>query len=115
MTSKRTDTASSSRSTALPVTPDQPAARATAAAKAVPASRPRVPRPAPRTNPPPAPVQAAPDASDEQARRDRIALAAYLRAERAGFLTDPVQDWLAAERELEAHPPVPAHGAMHQA
>jgi hypothetical protein len=38
--------------------------------------------------------------SDE--RRRRIAHAAYGRAERAGFVGDPVEDWLAAEREVDA-------------
>ena len=38
----------------------------------------------------------------ENERRDRIALAAYLRAERRGFQGgDPVEDWLAAEAEID--------------
>ena len=35
-------------------------------------------------------------------RRDMIATLAYLRAERQGFTTDPVQDWLTAEAEVDA-------------
>ncbi len=35
--------------------------------------------------------------------RERVAVAAYFRAERRGFAGgDPVEDWLEAERELDA-------------
>jgi hypothetical protein len=37
---------------------------------------------------------------DSDAYRKMVELAAYLRAERSGFTTDPMQDWLAAEREV---------------
>lgn len=78
----------------------------------------KAPVPAPIANdvaqaPAPAPVE--PTASEEpptssarptispEERRRRIALAAYQRAERLGFgNTDPVEDWLAAEREVDA-------------
>ena len=42
----------------------------------------------------------APLAAEE--RRRLIARVAYARAERARFSTDPFQDWLAAEREVDA-------------
>ena len=52
---------------------------------------PAEPRPAPR----------APRVSREE-RHGMIARAAYGRAERSGFAGDPVQDWLHAEREVDA-------------
>ncbi|HEY5656204.1 MAG TPA: DUF2934 domain-containing protein, partial [Myxococcota bacterium] len=47
-------------------------------------------------------------------RRQMIAEAAYLRAERRGFGSgDPKDDWLAAEREVDSllakHPQITAH------
>jgi chromosome segregation ATPase len=39
--------------------------------------------------------------TDEQRRR-MIAEAAYFRAEHQGFCGDPVEDWLRAEREIDA-------------
>lgn len=35
-------------------------------------------------------------------RHQMIAKVAYRRAERAGFTTDPLHDWLMAEREIDA-------------
>ncbi|HKJ22760.1 MAG TPA: DUF2934 domain-containing protein [Gammaproteobacteria bacterium] len=62
--------------------------------KAASASRQRKPRPGPEQ-------AAAPITSDE--RTGLIARAAYLRAEQRGFVGgDPVEDWLAAEREVDA-------------
>lgn len=51
-----------------------------------------------------APIAAPPPrvALSSEERRRMIAGLAYGRAERAGFNTDPIQDWLMAERELEA-------------
>jgi hypothetical protein len=37
-----------------------------------------------------------------EGRHHMIALAAHGRAERAGFRSDPVSDWLVAEREVDA-------------
>lgn len=48
----------------------------------------------------PAPA-AAPPITREQRHR-MIACAAYGHAERAGFAVDPLQSWLAAEREIDA-------------
>jgi hypothetical protein len=49
-----------------------------------------------------APVTApTPTVSAEQ-RRSMIAEAAYLRAAQRGFHTDPVSDWLASEKEVDA-------------
>lgn len=49
----------------------------------------------PRTNP--GATELSPDA-----RRQMIAEAAYLRAEQRGFVAgDPLDDWLAAEREVD--------------
>ena len=50
-----------------------------------------------------APIAAPPPraALSSEERRRMIAGLAYGRAERAGFNTDPIQDWLMAERELE--------------
>ncbi|HEU4618283.1 MAG TPA: DUF2934 domain-containing protein [Gammaproteobacteria bacterium] len=40
--------------------------------------------------------------NEESERRERIALAAYVRAEQRGFQGgDPVEDWLAAEAEVD--------------
>jgi hypothetical protein len=43
----------------------------------------------------------APGVSGEERRR-LIARAAYGHAERSGFAGDPVEDWLVAEREVDA-------------
>lgn len=110
MSKKRNDPATAPRktSTALPVTsnlkattpvaaPPLPTAFATA-------SRPPAPRPTPRSVPL-RPQQANLStliAHNEQVRRDRIAMAAYLRAEQNGFCTDPVENWLLAEREIDS-------------
>lgn len=41
-------------------------------------------------------------ASDENARRERIALAAYYHAERRGFVENgELDDWLTAEKEVD--------------
>jgi hypothetical protein len=53
------------------------------------------PRVAPEASAPPSRV------SGEE-RRAMIARAAYGLAERSGFAGDPVADWLAAEREIDA-------------
>jgi hypothetical protein len=53
----------------------------------------------------PTPSPAAPVAKVRVSREERhrmIARAAYDHAERAGFAGDPVHDWLAAEREVDA-------------
>ncbi|WJW76109.1 DUF2934 domain-containing protein [Thiohalobacter sp. IOR34] len=42
-----------------------------------------------------------PEITPEQ-RYQMIAEVAYLRAERQGFAGDPVEDWLAAEKEVDA-------------
>lgn len=56
-------------------------------------------KPRPRRPREPAPVAEA----AEQARRHRVAEAAYYRALARGFEGgDPVEDWLAAEREIAA-------------
>ncbi len=103
MTKKRNDAIPAARktSTALPV-PPVPRAVAPITATTMPSSRQAAPRPTAR----PAAVRAAPSHSNvvsfnEQTRREYIATAAYLRAERAGFRTDPVDNWLAAEREID--------------
>lgn len=50
-----------------------------------------------------APVVAARRTISNDERRRLIALAAYYRAQRAGFgKTNPVEDWLLAEREVDA-------------
>lgn len=41
-------------------------------------------------------------APDWYGRWQRIAEAAYIRAERRGFRGDPIEDWLAAEAEVDA-------------
>ena len=50
---------------------------------------------------PPAVAEARPRISGEERRR-MIARAAYGHAERSGFAGDPVEDWLVAEREVDA-------------
>jgi len=50
----------------------------------------------------PAPVVAAPRKITGDERHTMIAKAAYRHAELAGFASDPVQNWLAAEREIDA-------------
>jgi hypothetical protein len=54
---------------------------------------------------------------NEQERRRRIAEAAYYRSERRGFAGNKeLEDWLEAERELDAqNEPIPASGGMSQA
>jgi hypothetical protein len=50
-----------------------------------------------------APVSAERPTISSEERRRRIALAAYRRAERLGFgTTNPVEDWLVSEREVDA-------------
>jgi hypothetical protein len=45
---------------------------------------------------------ATPTAAPDWYRRwQRIAEAAYIRAERRGFRGDPIEDWLAAEAEVD--------------
>jgi len=51
--------------------------------------------------PPAGGPQATPRISGEERHR-RIAEAAYRYAERAGFVSDPVSNWLTAEREIDA-------------
>ena len=43
------------------------------------------------------------NASNESSRHERIAALAYTFAQQNGFQTDPVQDWLAAERMIDAN------------
>lgn len=50
----------------------------------------------------PAPKGAAPRKITGEERHQMIAKAAYGYAERAGFTSDPLQNWLAAEREIDA-------------
>jgi hypothetical protein len=45
--------------------------------------------------------EALPSISSDERRR-MIEGLAYRRAERAGFRTDPIHDWLSAEREVDA-------------
>jgi hypothetical protein len=54
---------------------------------------------------------------NEQDRRRRISEAAYYRSERRGFTPNQeTEDWLEAERELDAqNEPVPASRGMSQA
>lgn len=47
-----------------------------------------------------APAARAPISSEERHRM--IAKAAYGRAERSGFRSDPIENWLVAEREVDA-------------
>jgi hypothetical protein len=62
----------------------------------------RKPRAAAKKAPPASAATAAPAVSADQ-RRGMIALSAYLRAERRGFSPDgQAEDWLAAEREVDA-------------
>ncbi len=62
----------------------------------------RKPRTAAKKAPPVSAATAAPAVSADQ-RRGMIALSAYLRAERRGFSPDgQAEDWLAAEREVDA-------------
>jgi hypothetical protein len=51
-----------------------------------------------------APANTAPPVITAEQRRELIAVSAWLRAERRGFgaTSDPVQDWLEAEREVDA-------------
>jgi hypothetical protein len=53
----------------------------------------------------------------DQERRKRISEAAYYRSERRGFASNQeVEDWLGAERELDAqNEPVPASRGMSHA
>jgi len=46
-------------------------------------------------------TRTAPTAPTIEERRQLVAKLAYFRAERLGFRTDPVEDWLWAEREVE--------------
>jgi hypothetical protein len=56
------------------------------------------PKPAPRAEP-----KAAPRAPISREERHRmIAKVAYAHAERAGFGSDPLLDWLSAEREIDS-------------
>jgi len=60
---------------------------------------------APAIEPPAAPIaEAAPAARriTNEERHRMIARAAYGHAERANFAGDPVNDWLTAEREIDA-------------
>lgn len=69
-----------------------------AAEKAAPRRRPAAEKPGT-----PAAGSAARAAVSEDARRAMVAQAAYLRAERRGFVGgDEVEDWLAAEAEVDA-------------
>lgn len=61
--------------------------------------------------PPPVEAKTAPEREVErprgrkishEERHQMIAKVAYGRAERAGFATDPLVDWLEAEREIDA-------------
>ena len=54
---------------------------------------------------------------NDQDRQRRISEGAYYRAERRGFAADKeLEDWLEAERELDAqNEPIPASGGMSQA
>ncbi len=74
-----------------------------AVAKAAKASAKKTAAAAPK--PPAAKRARALDASSAPTPEQRycmVAEAAYFRAERQGFLGDPVQDWTAAEAEIEA-------------
>jgi hypothetical protein len=46
-------------------------------------------------------IQKVANAISQEQRRELIAKAAYLRAEKHGFNTDPVDDWLTAEVEVD--------------
>jgi hypothetical protein len=56
---------------------------------------------APEVRTEPVVVALAPKITGEERHR-RIAKAAYRHAEQAGFRTDPLQNWLRAEREIDA-------------
>jgi hypothetical protein len=64
--------------------------------------------PASAVSEPPAPVRAPASAASplpfvsHEDRHRLIAVAAYRHAERAGFATDPMANWLLAEREIDA-------------
>lgn len=67
-------------------------------------ARAQVPPPAPPL-PPAEPEVAAPAQAKTvttEERREMIARLAYCNAERSGFTCDPVGNWLAAEREVDA-------------
>jgi hypothetical protein len=65
-------------------------------------------RPAPSSRPPsvdPSPFSRAVQAEDLLARHQRIATLAYQHAERRGFAPGgALEDWLAAEQEVDQHP-----------
>jgi hypothetical protein len=82
-----------------------PAPRSAGASSSTPSSE--AAPPARRATTPPrvqaAPAAAAPIAVSADARRSMIAKAAYLRAERRGFLPGfEEEDWLTAEQEVDA-------------
>ena len=90
-------------------TPVAPVAESPLAAASDPDHEPPKPRvtidPEPALEPEPArPAHTLPPprvALSPEERRRRIAEAAYFRAQAASFRTDPVADWLAAEREID--------------
>lgn len=88
---KRRNPARSRLLTAPEVLAVMAAPRAPAANGVRPAEPKAVATPAPR----------AVSVSNEERHR-RIARAAYERAERAGFNIDPLQNWLVAERQIDA-------------
>ena len=101
MASRRPSSESPRPATATPSTPTASAPESAIPAKA---ATPRKPR-APRAKKVTAPATLALIEISEDARRGMIAEAAYLRAERRGFVGDPEkerEDWLLAEAEVDA-------------
>jgi len=60
------------------------------------------PRPAPANDAACAPSEEARPSLSSEERHRIIAQIAYAHAERAGFQNDPLQNWLLAEREVDA-------------
>ena len=86
----------------------KPTAKSSAAAKpaepkAAEAKKPAAPAAAKRVAKPKATKPVAPMQVSEDVRRGMIAEAAYLRAERRGFMNgNETEDWTAAEKEVDA-------------
>jgi hypothetical protein len=79
----------------------QPVVPAAKADTAKPAEAPAIEQPAMVEKA--APAMPAKRRITNEERHHMIAKAAYGRAERANFASDPVNDWLTAEREIDAH------------
>ena len=96
-----------SDSTRTPKTTPKSSAAKPAEPKAVEAKKPAAPAPAPaaakRVAKPKVTKAVAPMQVSEDVRRGMIAEAAYLRAERRGFMNgNEAEDWTAAEKEVDA-------------